>query len=676
MATRVLYPTGNNAAEQFIATAGQTVFTLAKGSAQAGFIHISWNGDIPRYGARAWSEAAALSGTTYQLPRTQLSAAYYIAVDWAPLNPIFEGIPAVGEVLVNLATGLLTFNADQPAGWLYVYYETLFSFTLVGNTLTLTSASPVLAGDRIRAEFYKDFDRLYAAIYGGTVGLESWTKLADGDTLLLKARKQADYPSGALAPWIMNRPIEDYGVPSCPLSTFDLEVEANDPYSSWYFNIANLPIKDMRVTILGEVDGNNVPITQVCGGSSQEDYMGSVLRFYQGMMAGNLDYLQMQGGGFFLSGTKQITFRNLLTKHIGNFSHFGAPANVEYDNCQWDYCNMGPHLMRDNRLGGSILIKDCKVANCDWRPCQIEGNNVTIQGTEIKGLSSAWADAIATGGVYLPEIFFGWGAKATGFWWDNVDLRERKNILVSNCTVDFTDSLMQPFIGSSEGNANDIEAVVENVRIEDCEFIGLVPWGNAVIEVAWAGEDCATPRSCSATGNTMTNCGSGSNNPAFPSAGLIIVNGEGATAKPSDCLVSDNTFEDCVNGPAVFLRNTSSSQVVKNNYTDSGLPTIASGAFNSAIVLAGCDNCTVYEKKQDFPTHDDVEDYTTDIDGYHNLITGKNPKAAKAEDRGQSVRHGAHIDQQRAARDAKERQRSRLYNKEYGLTHRKYRSHS
>jgi hypothetical protein len=436
---------------------------------------------------------------------------------------------------------------------------------------------------------------------------------ADGDTLILKARKQSDEPSGPVTPWFFAKPYAPgahVALVSSPSGSFD----ANGMYT----HLA-VGVYDKQLTIKGDTGTSNEPITVIKGAVDQTAYMAIMDLFYT-----DFDPARLPGAGFVFGGGltgKKCKIENILFKYIGSDFALFATCPMDVLNCRFEFVSVGPHLMKDNRYLGGSLIKDCRLSDCDYRGFVALGNDTEFEDCAVTGLSSAWTASAPN--LFVLDMFLGWA----GPWQSFLQTNTHKNVRLRRCSVDFTGSIVQPQSVVVMANSNDVVGVVENVRVEDCTFTNLAPFGNAIVVGALANRPSSIAKSCVVSGNTFTGC-----NQEGP-RGHIHVRGARTGATPTDCLISDNTFVDCQNGPAVFFLRANSCQCVKNEYSDSDLPTNEVDGFTSAIFLNLSSNCTVYEKKQDFPTDVGVEYYATDVNGYNNLITGKNlPHMAKPQD--------------------------------------------
>ena len=627
MTTRVLYPVGSTLPEKFtVPGGGQTVFSLVRGAANDGFAQVLWNGLANLDGSHYW-DTLGNSGSNAVVPSTgpytyQLRSPIIWTnqvwadtgdpdVGWIPLTEINTGVPSETEVLIDWATGLMTFNAAFAGMQFWAGYVTSFEYVFSAGGATLAMTSVPAVADVIEVLYYKDVKRVQAAIEGGTVGLETWTKLPDGDTLLLKARKQADEPSGAITPWMFLKQLTDEPWAFQSYGGVITEARYGMPVN------IGMPvvITGQRITISGEAS-NGVPITVIQGAKDQAAFLDKLQTTYLSNF--------WQGFGscsFFATGKAYVDFKDLSFKYMNSYlagiTCWGAALN--FDNLHVDFADVGLDIWKDNRFTAPVSVKDCEfrnianyalylvgnVAGGVVENCKFYGNPVDLGLTDLLGYGTYWwALSARTLGGYVASWLEG----------DDSDYTKQADLEIRECLFDFTGSTMHPYdacwVRASSGET-------KNVSVVDCQFIGHIGTTALNFGIDDHGGGPGVLQSCSASGNTFTGCSAG--------YGILHAYGynDGVTVeKASDVLFTDNTFVDSVQGvgPQVDLWNCTSSQIVKNEYKDSGVPTKAVDAYLSAIVLESCDHGTVYEKKQSFPTSRSVEDYVTDVNGYENTV--------------------------------------------------------
>ena len=431
----------------------------------------------------------------------------------------------------------------------------------------------------------------------------------DGDILVLKARKQSDEPAGPVTPWHFVDGTSGMGtaIYRTPSGTLDF----NDPYP------LAIGVDSKQITIKGDVDGSNVPITLLkgvyTGNGDAADLHAYMLKMAQYYVAFDLQYLS---GAFFVAGgPKKVRFENLSFKFISHSGIF-ACCPIEIVNCRWDYCGIGVHYFKDNRYTGQSLIQDCVVSNSDWRPYMACGSDIEIRNCSITGLSSEWTDpahnVVGTGNLWLPDGFWAYGADTTG-WGEALELTqlvEHKNVYMVGCSVDFTGSVfpLDQAICMADNFGFNVSDV-ENVVVDSCSVTGVEAVNGPVVRGSLFAD------SCSVVNYTFTDC-------ASTFRAIVLLRGWGYGEEASNCLVANNIYNECKYGPAELFLFANSCQSVKNDYTDSELPTNAVDDFASCIVLLNSSNNTIFETGK-FPAgQGGAKFHVSDLDGYNNRIVG------------------------------------------------------
>ena len=436
---------------------------------------------------------------------------------------------------------------------------------------------------------------------------------SDGDVLLLKARKLADEPAGPITPWFADKslaeakalgPAAHAPLLTTPSGSFDWLAD-NEAIgltnSAW-------GIDSKQLTLKGDVDGSNNPITLVKGAVDQAAHMTNLVNYYAAF-----DLSFKRGSAIFTGGNKLVRFENLLFKYNMTEGIF-AVSPYEIVNCRWDFCSCGIHGFVDNRHLGNSLVADCQVSNCDWRPYVLLGNDITIRNSKVTGLTTAgnvWNPIIATGNLFLPDLSIAYSADTTGWGsiFDLLDIKEHKRALMTGCDFDFTGSAVQPATGVSISDNYGVPGGTSDIVIENNTFTKIEAWAYSVIIGAYN-----DTQACSVTANTFTECSG--------ALGIVSFLGWDYGYEALDCLSSDNTFVDCVAGPAEYFLFTNSCQSIKNDYIGSELPTNAVDIFASCIVLDSSSNCTVFETGR-FPAGQGGPiKHVSDLNGYNNRIVG------------------------------------------------------